>query len=99
MATRVGTRPINLYFHGTDMDRPFIIGITGGSGSGKTSLIRKLKNAFTEGSITVLSQDDYYVPMEEQFVDDHGVHNFDLPTAINILEFVIIHDPEVSRPE
>ncbi|MBT8220145.1 MAG: uridine kinase [Bacteroidia bacterium] len=70
------------------MNRPFIIGITGGSGSGKTSLIRKLKHAFDEQSITVLSQDDYYVPIEDQYIDAHGVHNFDLPSAINIVEFV-----------
>ena len=70
------------------MDRPFIIGITGGSGSGKTSFIRKLKKTFTNESLTVLSQDDYYVPFEEQYIDENGVQNFDLPSAINLVDFV-----------
>jgi len=47
------------------MPRPFIIGITGGSGSG------------------FISQDDYYVPREEQYTDKQGKKNFDLPRSID----------------
>jgi len=59
-----------------------IIGITGGSGVGKTTLINKLYKEF-DGKITTLSLDNYYKPKEEQAIDDNGVTNFDLPTALN----------------
>jgi uridine kinase len=65
-----------------------IVGITGGSGVGKTTLINKLYKEF-DGKITTLSLDNYYKPKSEQVVDDNGVTNFDLPTALNTkqLEF------------
>jgi len=60
----------------------FIVGITGGSGVGKTTLIKKLYNEF-EGKITTLSLDNYYKPKHEQVIDENGVTNFDLPTALD----------------
>ncbi len=65
-----------------------IIGISGGSGSGKTSFIRDIKNHFPNGEITLLSQDEYYHPREEQFIDKNGIKNFDLPTSIDLGAFV-----------
>lgn len=59
-----------------------IIGITGGSGVGKTTLINKLYNEF-DGKITTLSLDNYYKPKAEQAIDDNGVTNFDLPSALD----------------
>lgn len=61
----------------------FIIGISGGSGSGKTSLIRKLRESFGEGEMCVVSQDDYYKSREQQTVDAQGVTNFDKPGCFN----------------
>lgn len=63
--------------------KPFLIGITGGSGSGKTSFIEKLREAFTEDELCILCQDDYYQPRDVQEVDDQGIINFDLPTSID----------------
>ena len=60
----------------------FIVGITGGSGVGKTTLIKKLYKEF-EGKITTLSLDNYYKPKHEQVKDHNGVTNFDLPTALD----------------
>lgn len=60
----------------------FIVGITGGSGVGKTTLIKKLYKEF-EGKITTLSLDNYYKPKHEQHIDENGVTNFDLPTALD----------------
>ncbi|WP_109832357.1 uridine kinase family protein [Reichenbachiella versicolor] len=65
------------------MNRPIIIGLTGGSGSGKTFILHLLKQALGEEKVTVLSQDNYYKPIEEQTKDDQGIENFDLPSAIN----------------
>ena len=70
------------------MEKPYIIGITGGSGSGKTCIVRDLMTAMAD-EVTFLSQDDYYIPREQQVFDDEGVQNFDLPTSINIQAFVV----------
>ena len=61
----------------------YVIGITGGSGSGKTTFIRALRDRFDEESLCILSQDDYYRPREEQKIDERGIKNFDLPQAID----------------
>lgn len=62
--------------------QPYIIGITGGSGSGKTSFILHLKKNFTPDQVCFISQDDYYKPRECQDLDKQGVSNFDLPQSI-----------------
>jgi len=65
------------------MKKPFIVGITGGSASGKTYFLNSLMGAFSEDEICLISQDHYYRPRHEVPVDENGVHNFDLPVAIN----------------
>lgn len=60
-----------------------IIGICGGSGSGKTTLLRRLAAHFEHLKPTVFSMDNYYLPIEEQKVDENGQINFDLPTALD----------------
>jgi len=71
-----------------EMNKPYVIGITGGSGSGKTCIVRDLK-AGCGDLVTFLSQDDYYIPREQQVYDAKGVQNFDLPTSINLQAFVV----------
>ena len=63
--------------------KPLIIGITGGSGSGKTTFIHKIKDAFGPKQVCFISQDDYYFPRTEQKKDKEGIINFDLPESIN----------------
>jgi len=65
------------------MKKPFIIGVTGGSGSGKTTFIAAIKTAFSTDQVCIISQDDYYVPREEQKEDELGIRNFDLPRSID----------------
>ncbi|MEO0732078.1 MAG: P-loop NTPase fold protein [Bacteroidota bacterium] len=66
---------------------PFLIGITGGSGSGKTTFIRRLRDGLDDDQVCYLSMDDYYVPREQQKKDDMGVYNFDRPKSIHREEF------------
>lgn len=61
---------------------PYIIGIAGGSGSGKTSFMKALKERFTTDQVCFISLDDYYKQREEQLTDDQGIKNFDLPSSI-----------------
>lgn len=66
--------------------RPFLIGITGGSGSGKTFFLNSLLDQFESKDICLLSQDNYYLPRDEQPQDENGVQNFDTPRSINAEE-------------
>jgi len=65
------------------MKKPFVIGVCGGSGSGKTSFIKAVKSAFDDQSLCVFSMDEYYKNREEQKVDSKGIKNFDLPYSID----------------
>ncbi len=70
------------------MDKPFTIGITGGTGSGKTTLINKIKKHFSENEICFVSMDDYYKPRDNQLTDGNGEKNFDLPASFERAQFV-----------
>ncbi|OZI08377.1 uridine kinase [Siphonobacter sp. BAB-5385] len=73
--------------------KPFIVGITGGSASGKTLFLKSLLAAFPQEQITLISQDNYYRPRHEIPLDRHGVHNFDLPESIDFQQYAQhIHD-------
>ena len=67
--------------------KPYIIGISGGSGSGKTSFIRRLRATFSEDELCILSQDDYYLPREQQHRDHNDELNFDLPKSFDKKKF------------
>ena len=67
--------------------RPFVVGITGGSGSGKTTFIRELSNHFSNDEICLISQDNYYRVREEQKTDEQGIKNFDRPKSIDKKEY------------
>jgi len=69
------------------VNKPFTIGITGGSGSGKTYLIENLSSRFKPEEVCLISQDNYYRLREEQIADQNGVTNFDLPSAIDDQRF------------
>jgi uridine kinase len=69
------------------IERPFIIGITGGSASGKTLFLSRLMEQFKTDDICLLSQDNYYRPIEHQTKDHNGIENFDLPGAIDDTSF------------
>lgn len=63
------------------MQKPYIIGICGGTGSGKTTFINNLKKKIRDRAICFVSLDDYYKPREQQVVDEEGEKNFDLPES------------------
>ncbi|MCB0657104.1 MAG: uridine kinase [Saprospiraceae bacterium] len=64
--------------------KPYIIGITGGSGSGKTSFIQDLRKHFTTNELCIISMDEYYHPLKQQKCDEHGIENFDLPESFDL---------------
>ncbi|UII33399.1 uridine kinase [Fulvivirga ulvae] len=62
---------------------PFIIGITGGSASGKTLFLNSLLREFDKKDVCLISQDNYYLPRDQQPLDENGVKNFDTPQSID----------------
>ncbi|WP_128546538.1 uridine kinase [Larkinella soli] len=68
-------------------NKPFIVGITGGSASGKTSFLRGLIEAFTADQISLISQDNYYRTLDQIPRDENGIPNFDLPETIDHQRF------------
>lgn len=69
------------------MKEPLVVGMTGGSASGKTLFLSSLLKAFGADEICLVSQDNYYKPRDTQPVDENGVKNFDTPLSIDFEEF------------
>ncbi len=65
-----------------------IIGIAGGTGSGKTTVVKKIAESFSEEHVTVLSQDSYYKDSGHLSIEERKLLNFDHPDAI---EFDLLH--------
>lgn len=70
------------------MGKPFTIGITGGSGSGKTHFVEALSSYFEPRELCLISQDHYYRPIDRQLIDAQGIANFDLPESIEHEQFL-----------
>ncbi|MBE8714630.1 uridine kinase family protein [Sphingobacterium hungaricum] len=65
------------------MQKPYVIGIAGSSGSGKTFFLKNFLNHFSEEEITLISQDDYYIPANTKTQEENRLYNFDIPTSID----------------
>lgn len=60
-----------------------IIGIAGGTGSGKTTVVRKIMERLPKGEVGVISQDSYYKDSSDVPVEDRQKINFDEPNAFD----------------
>lgn len=58
-----------------------IIGIAGGTGSGKTTVVRKIVESLPEGTVSVIPQDSYYKDQSHMALEDRKKTNFDHPNA------------------
>lgn len=61
----------------------FIIGITGGTGSGKTTIVNKVKNLFDQSDVGFLSSDSYYKDNSNLNFSERDKLNYDTPDAID----------------
>lgn len=59
-----------------------IIGIAGGTGSGKTTVVNKIINSLPAGEVAVMPQDSYYKDSSHIPPEDRSKINFDEPNAI-----------------
>ncbi|PIK14943.1 uridine kinase [Halobacteriovorax sp. JY17] len=60
-----------------------IVGVAGGSGSGKTTFARRLREKLGESECCVLGQDSYYFDQSNKFDHDGGSVNFDHPESLD----------------
>lgn len=65
------------------MVAPYIIGVAGGSGSGKTFFARELQKILGDARCTILYQDNYYIDQSHRFDGDGGSVNFDHPNSLD----------------
>ena len=61
----------------------YIIGIAGGTGSGKTTVVKEIVNSLPEGSVVVIPQDSYYKDSSHVPVEERQFINFDHPDAFD----------------
>lgn len=64
------------------MTRPVVIGVAGGTGSGKTTVARKLVEQFSE-SVVYLEQDSYYKDQSHLSMEERIQTNYDHPLAFD----------------
>lgn len=62
--------------------RPVIIGIAGGSGSGKTTVIRRITEGLDTSSIAVIEHDAYYKDLRHLSHEERLLVNFDHPDSL-----------------
>ena len=67
-----------------------IIGIAGGTGSGKTTVVNQIINQLPTDEVCVISQDSYYKATEGLSYDERAKINFDHPRAIDF-ELLVKH--------
>ena len=59
-----------------------IVGIAGGTGSGKTTVVNKVMGSFLRGEVALLPQDSYYKDNSHLPLDERQKLNFDHPDSI-----------------
>jgi len=64
------------------MDLPVVIGIAGGSGSGKTTVLQRIIRQFGADPIAVLDHDAYYQDLSHLSPEERAQFNFDHPDAL-----------------
>lgn len=77
------TRPVFIreLFQPGEM-QPVVIGIAGGSGSGKTTVLQRIVEAFGPERIAVLDHDAYYCDLSDRSFEERVRFNFDHPNAL-----------------
>lgn len=75
-----------------------ILGIAGGTGSGKTTVVNKILRELPAEEVTILSQDSYYNQNDHMTYQERCRINFDHPTAIDF-DLLISHVEKLKQGE
>lgn len=65
------------------MSRPVVIGVAGGTGSGKTTVTKAIFQSLQDQSILMLEQDSYYKDQSSLSMEDRSQTNYDHPFAMD----------------
>lgn len=66
-----------------NLNRPILIGITGGTGSGKTTVTRAIYESLSEKNICIIEQDSYYKDQKHLSFEERTKTNYDHPLAFD----------------
>jgi uridine kinase len=64
------------------MGSPFVIGVAGGSGSGKTTVVRRIVDSLGLDQVTLLDHDRYYRARNDLRLEERAALNYDHPDAL-----------------
>ena len=83
--------------------KPLIIGITGGTGSGKTTVARRIYESLKGVNVVVIQQDAYYIDLSHLPLEERKKINFDHPSAFDndlLVEHLnkLIKGEEIEKP-
>lgn len=73
-----------------------IIGIAGGTGSGKTTVVHQIMNELPQTEVGIISQDSYYKENDSLSFEERALMNFDHPRAIDF-ELLVKHLKELKE--
>jgi len=77
--------------------KPYIIGIAGGSGSGKSTFAQRLKTAFPD-QVSLISCDNYYLPHDDIPLAQRAILNYDAPEALEF-DLMVQHLEQLKNGE
>ncbi|MEG1255281.1 uridine kinase [Clostridium sp.] len=86
------------------MKRPVIIGITGGTGSGKSTIAKEICSSFDKNCITMIEQDCYYKDQSHLTIENRVKTNYDHPHAFDTKLLVshlksLINGETIEKPQ
>lgn len=79
--------------------QPLVIGVAGGSGSGKTTVVRRIVDALGDKGVTVLEHDRYYRDRNDLRLEERAALNYDHPDSLET-ELMVehVHELRAGRP-
>jgi uridine kinase len=62
--------------------KPFVIGVAGGSGSGKTTVVRRIVESLGDDRVSLIEHDRYYRPRDDLRLEERAALNYDHPDSL-----------------
>ena len=78
--------------------QPIVIGVAGGSGSGKTTVVRRIVDAVDNSRVTVLDHDRYYRDRNDLRLEERAALNYDHPDSLET-DLLVRHVEALRRGE
>ena len=81
------------------MSAPFVIGVAGGSGSGKTTVVRRIVESLGGEHVSLLEHDRYYRDRSDLRLEERAALNYDHPDSLETDLLVHhVHELRAGRP-